>query len=173
MQSEAEATRESKTLRGQNLQYAPMSKQPYLTGFRAPFRLSSRVHIPSNTPPERFLHSVAGTEDPQSTPAQKGKAPQIQIMEPTLMKLLGRLSADPVSGEQESQPKDEPESEPASPYAETGTRHLQSTYQKVYPGKDPKDFADGWQGFAEITAPMHTSAKTLICVPCARGTGRT
>ena len=154
MESEAEATRQSKRLSGQNSEYALMRKHSSFIAYSAPSRLPSSVQSPSNTPSETFLPSAADTEDPQSTPTQKGKAPEIQIMEPTPMKLLGRLAADPESEEAESMPEDKPDSEPPSPYPEKVIRHLQSMYQELYAVKDPKNFADGWQGFAEITAAI-------------------
>ena len=117
MQSEAEAIRQSQRLSGQNPEYAPMCMLLSLTGYRALSRLHSRVHSPSNTDAQTFLHSAADSENPQSTTTKKGKGPEIQIMEPTCMKPLGSLPADPHSEEDESEPEDEPESEPASPHA--------------------------------------------------------
>ena len=38
-------------------------------------------------------------------------------------------------------------------------RHLQDRYQELYSDKDRKDFADGWQGFREITAAMDTATQ--------------
>ena len=137
MQSEAELTRQSKRLSGQNLEYTSCSKQPSLAGSRAPSRIPSRIQSPSNTPSDTFLHSAADTEDPQSTPTQKGNAAAIQIVEPTLIKPLGRLSADPDSEDDASEPPEyEPESEPASPYAKKAIKHLQRMYQKLYSSKD-------------------------------------
>ena len=75
-------------------------------------------------------------------------------MEPTHRKPLSSLSADSHCEEEKFEPDDEPDPEPPSPYAEKAIRHLQSMYQKLYPCKDPKDFADRWQGFAEITAAI-------------------
>ena len=70
------------------------------------------------------------------------------------MKPLGSLPADPDSEQEESEPENEPQSEPLSPYAEKAIRHLESMHQKLYPGKESKDFVDGWQGFVEITAAI-------------------
>lgn len=64
------------------------------------------------------------------------------------MKPLGRLSTDPDSEEDKYDSEDEQESEPPSTYAAIAIVHLQSMYQKLYTGKQTKDFADRWQGFA-------------------------
>ena len=125
MESEAERTRQSMRLRGQNPEYAPMSEQLSLADSKAPFRIPTRVQSPSNTPSESFWHSAVDTEDPPSTPTQKSQKPEIQIMEPTPEKPLGRLSAASDSEDDESEPsEDEAESEPASPYAKQAIKHL-------------------------------------------------
>ena len=164
MQSEAEATKHCKGLCGQYPEYAPMRKQLFLTGSRAPSRLPSRVQSLCNTSLETFLHSATDTAHPQSTATQNGFAAKIQILEPTLMKPLSRLLADPHTEEDESEAEDQAESEPPSPCAEKGTRNLQSMYQKLYPGKDTNDFADVEQGFTDITAAINyaTQATELV-----------
>ena len=106
-----------------------MRKYTSLRGSSAPSTYPRRVPSPGNTSPETFLHSAADTEDPQSTPTQKDNAPEVQMMEPTPMKSLLRLSANPDSEEDESEPaNDEPESEPASPDAKKTSNHLQTMY---------------------------------------------
>lgn len=77
---------------------------------------------------------------------------------------LRRLLADPNFKAEEAEHKKEPEFELPSPYAEWGLRHLQSMYQKYNSDKDPKDFAQAWQGFTEITEPIDkaTSAKLPV-----------
>ena len=142
-----------------------MRKYTSLRGSCAPSTYPSRVPSPGNTPPETFLHSAADTKDPQSTPTQKDKAPEVQMMEPTPMKSLVRLSANPDSEEDESEPADdEPESEPASPDAKKTSNHLQTMYQKLYSVKATNNFADGWHGFAENTASIDkaTQAKQPV-----------
>ena len=94
-----------------------------------------------------------------STPTYKGKAREIQILEPTPLKPLSRLSADPDSEEDESEPEDEPESEPPSSYAENGIRHLERIYYKLYPVKDPQNFADRWPGFGELSAAINETTQ--------------
>ena len=128
-----------------------MHKQPLLKACRAPSRLTSWLQCPSNTPTETFLHSAADTQNSASTLPQKGIGLEIKIIEPTLIKALGRLLADPTSEEDESESEDEAESEPPALYAAKAIRHLLSIYQKHYTGKDSKAFTDGLQGFADIT----------------------
>lgn len=156
IQSEAEATRQCNRLRGQNSEFPVMSIQPSLAGSRLRSRLSSRVQRPSNTPPAKFLYSVAETVETETTPTQEGKSPEIQILEPTPMKPLTRLSADPDSEE----PQAYSESEPPSPHVKQAVKHLKCLYQKLYPSEDSKEFADGWQAFAEITEAIDRATKS-------------
>ena len=165
MQSEAERTRQSKRRSGQHPESVPISKQPSLAGSKAHSRFPIRVQRPSNTATETFSHSAVDIEDPLPTPTQKGKASEIQIMEPRHLKSLGRLSADPDSEDNESEPpQDEPGSQPGSPFAQDASKHLQSIDQKLYTVKDRKVITDGWQAFAEITVAMDkaTQAKQPV-----------
>ena len=76
------------------------------------------------------------------------------------MNPLGRLTADPDSEDDESEPaEDEPGSEPASPDAKKAIQHLQSMYQELYASKDPNDFAVGWQEFAPITTSINEATQ--------------
>ena len=95
MQSEAGATRQCKTLCVHNPEYVPIHTQPFLIGSCASYRLPSRAQYHSNTPTGTFLHIAADSEDAQSTLTSKGNASEIEIMETTAMKELGRLSVDP------------------------------------------------------------------------------
>ena len=89
-------------------------------------------------------------------------------MEPTPLTPLSRLSADPDSEEDQSEPEDETESEPPSSYAENAIRHLESIYQKLYPVKDPQNFADRWPGFGELSAAIKETTQATQPVILAR-----
>ena len=137
MQSEAESARQSKRLSSQYAEYVTVTKRLWLSGTRTPYSLPRWVQSASNTPSEMFWHGVADTEDSQATTTHKGKPPGIQIMKPTAMKPLGRLSADPDSEEAESEPlEDEPKCEAVSPHPKIAIKYLQSLYQELYPAKD-------------------------------------
>ena len=128
-----------------------MSKQTCWKCSRAPCRVPIMVQSPGNTPTGTFLYSAAATEDPQATTTAKEKALQIQNIQPTPINALAGFSADTDSVEDECEPEDEPESKSPSPYVGKPIRQLKCMYQKVYDGKDTKDFAHRWQGFALIT----------------------
>ena len=97
MQSEEESAKQAKRLSSQYSEYVTVTKQLWLSGTRTHYRLPRWVQSASNTPSEMFWHGAADTEDSQATTTPKGKPTGIQIMKPTAIQALGRLSADPDS----------------------------------------------------------------------------